>query len=276
MPENLQDRVTLSNGVRIPWLGFGVFLMEPGEETKQSVRVALETGYRSLDTAAIYGNEESVGQGIRNSGIPREDIFITTKVWNSDLGFEQTLKAFDTSCRKLNVETIDLYLIHWPVKGRYLEAWKALEKLYREGLVCAIGVSNFQIHHLQDILAVCQDKPVVNQVEFHPLLQQPELRRFCTENGIQLEAWAPLMQGHGMDHPLLVEIGGKYGKSPAQVLIRWDLQKEVVTIPKSVTPSRILENTQVFDFELSPEDLARIDALDEGQRFGADPDNFNF
>ena len=276
MVNSLKDYVVLKNGTRMPWLGFGVFQMQPGMETEQSVRIALETGYRSLDTAAIYGNEESVGQAIQTSDVSREEIFITTKVWNSDLGFEQTLKAFDICRINLNVETIDLYLIHWPVKGRYVEAWKALEKLYQEGLVRAIGLSNFQIHHIKDILSVCHVEPMINQVVFHPLLQQPKLHQFCVENEIQVEAWAPLMQGHGMNHPTLIEIGGKYGKSPAQVLIRWDLQKEVVTIPKSITPHRILENSKVFDFELSPEDVALIDALDEGRRFGADPDNFNF
>jgi diketogulonate reductase-like aldo/keto reductase len=250
--------------------------MQPGGETEGSVRVALETGYRSLDTAAIYGNEESVGQAIRQSGVPRQDIFITTKVWNSDLGFEQTIKAFDVSRKKMDVDMIDLYLIHWPVKGRYVEAWRGLEKLYQDGLVRAIGVSNFLVHHLRDILAVCEIRPMLNQVEYHPLLRQPELHRFCIDNQIQLEAWAPLMQGQGMNHPLLVDIGAKHKKSPAQVLIRWDLQKEVVTIPKSITPHRILENSQVFDFELSAADMARIDALDEGKRIGADPDNFDF
>lgn len=276
MAKNIRDYATLNNGVQIPWLGFGVFQMEPGAETETSARIALESGYRSLDTAAIYGNEESVGKAIRASGLPRETIFVTTKVWNADLGFEQTIKAFDVSRRKLDLDVIDLYLIHWPVKGRYVEAWGALEKLYQDGKVRAIGVSNFLIHQIQDILAACQVKPMLNQVEYHPLLRQPELHHFCIENMIQMEAWAPLMQGQGMTHPIILNIGEKYGKSPAQILIRWDLQKKVVTIPKSSTPHRIVENTKVFDFELTPEDMGRIDELDEGRRVGPDPDNFNF
>lgn len=272
---NLIDCTTLNNGVQMPWLGFGVFQMEPGEETERSVKTALRAGYRSLDTASIYGNEASVGKAIQESGLRRADLFITTKVWNSDLGHESTLKAFDRSLKKLQMDYLDLYLIHWPVVDRYLEAWRAMEKLYADGVVRAIGLSNFLVHHIEDILEVCEVRPSVNQIEFHPLLRQKSLHDFCIENQIQLEAWAPLIQGEGLRHPTIVELSKKYRKTPAQILIRWDLQHEVVTIPKSSTPSRIVDNVNVFDFAISAEDMGLIDALDENRRIGPDPDNFD-
>lgn len=201
---------------------------------------------------------------------------MTTKVWNTDQGYETTLKAFDASLKKLGFDYVDLYLVHWPVKGKYKETYKALEKLYKDGYVRAIGVSNFQIHHLQDVLADCEIKPMVNQVEYHPRLTQKELQAFCRENGIQLEAWSPLMRGEILTEPTIVEIGKKYGKTPAQVVLRWDLQHGVVTIPKSVTPARIKENANLFDFSLTAEEMKQIDALNLNKRIGADPDNFNF
>ena len=225
---------------------------------------------------AFYENEEGVGQAIRESGIPREQVFVTTKVWNTDQGYETTLKAFDASLKKLGFDYVDLYLVHWPVKGKYKETYKALEKLYKDGYVRAIGVSNFQIHHLQDVLADCEIKPMVNQVEYHPRLTQKELLTFCRENGIQLEAWSPLMRGEILTEPTIVEIGKKYGKTPAQVVLRWDLQHGVVTIPKSVTPARIKENADIFDFSLTDEEMKQIDALNLNKRVGPDPDNFNF
>lgn len=240
------------------------------------MRTALEIGYRHIDTAAFYENEEGVGQAIRESGIPREQVFVTTKVWNTDQGYETTLKAFDASLKKLGFDYVDLYLVHWPVKGKYKETYKALEKLYKDGYVRAIGVSNFQIHHLQDVLADCEIKPMVNQVEYHPRLTQKELLTFCRENGIQLEAWSPLMRGEILTEPTIVEIGKKYGKTPAQVVLRWDLQHGVVTIPKSVTPARIKENADIFDFSLTDEEMKQIDALNLNKRVGPDPDNFNF
>lgn len=276
MINSLNDCATLENGIEIPWLGFGVFQMKSGSETELSVRTALQAGYRSIDTAAIYANEASVGNGIKESGIPRENIFLTTKVWNTDQRNGSTLKAFNESMKKLQTDYIDLYLIHWPVRGCYVDTWKALEKLYKEGVVRAIGVSNFQIHHLKDILAVCEVKPALNQVEFHPELRQLGLHKFCVENHIQLEAWAPLGQGRALSNPIIVELGKKYGKTPAQILIRWDLQSGVVTIPKSSTPHRIVENSQVFDFTLSAEDIARIETLNKDRRIGPDPDNFDF
>ena len=276
MISNITDCTVLNNDLAMPWLGFGVFLMEPGEETELAVRRALDAGYRSIDTAAIYKNETSVGKAIRESGIPREELFITTKLWNSDQGYDTALKAFEESMNKLQLEVLDLYLIHWPVVGKYIESWKALEKLYQDGRVRAVGLSNFKIHHIEDILAMCEVTPVLNQVEFHPRLRQADLHNFCIQNQIQLQAWAPLMQGKAFDIPEIQEIARKYGKSPAQILIRWDLQHEVVTIPKSITPHRIIENTQVFDFQISEEDMASIDALNQDKRVGPDPDHIDF
>ncbi|HZG17565.1 MAG TPA: aldo/keto reductase [Candidatus Bathyarchaeia archaeon] len=275
MAQPLLESTTLNNGVKLPWLGLGVWRVKEGDEVISSVKHAIQSGYRSIDTAAVYGNEEGVGQAIKESGVAREELFITTKVWNSDQGYESTLQAFETSRKKLGLEYIDLYLIHWPVKGKYVETWKALEKLYKDGLVRAIGVSNHQIHHLQDIMEASEIVPAVNQVEFHPLLTQKELLGFCKDKGIQLEAWSPLMQGN-LDVPLLAELAEKYQKTPAQIVLRWDLQNGVVTIPKSITPHRIEENSNIFDFTLSAEDMEKIDALNQNKRFGSDPDNFNF
>jgi diketogulonate reductase-like aldo/keto reductase len=276
LAKHLQDVTVLHNGVKMPWLGLGVWKAKEGEEVKQAVRWALEAGYRSIDTAAIYRNEEGVGKALKESGVSREEVFVTTKVWNADQGYETTLKAFEESRRRLGLEYIDLYLIHWPVKGKYKETWKALEKLYKDGYVRAIGVSNFQVHHLQDVMADAEIKPMVNQVEFHPYLTQKELLAFCREHQIQLEAWSPLMQGEVVNVPLIRELAEKYGKTPAQIVLRWDLQHGVVTIPKSVKKERILENAAVFDFELSAEDMTKLDALNRNHRFGPDPDNFDF
>ncbi|MGW7761545.1 aldo/keto reductase [Bacillus velezensis] len=280
MTTHLQAKATLHNGVEMPWFGIGVFKVDEGAELVNAVKTALVHGYRSVDTAAIYGNEEGVGEGIRQglqeAGLKREDIFVTSKVWNADLGYEETLKAFDTSLEKLGLDYLDLYLIHWPVEGKYIDAWRALETLYRDGRIKAIGVSNFQIHHLKHLMKETEIKPMINQVEYHPRLTQKELLAFCTEQGIQLEAWSPLMQGQLLDHPVLQEIAEKYGKSAAQVILRWDLQNGVITIPKSTKKHRIEENANVFDFELSADDMKRIDDLNENLRVGPDPDNFDF
>ncbi|MGX9706060.1 aldo/keto reductase [Laceyella tengchongensis] len=278
--KNLQDTTTLHNGVKMPWFGIGVFKVEEGPELVHAVKTAIQYGYRSIDTAAIYENEAGVGQGIREgikeTGISREELFVTSKVWNSDLGYESTIKAYEASLNKLGLEYLDLYLIHWPVEGKYKEAWRALETLYKEGRVKAIGVSNFHIHHLEDLMEDAEIKPMVNQVEYHPRLTQKDLKAFCREYGIQLEAWSPLMQGQLLDHQVLKEIANKYGKSPAQVILRWDLQNGVVTIPKSTKAHRIAENAQVFDFELTKEEMERIDGLNQNKRVGPDPDNFDF
>jgi diketogulonate reductase-like aldo/keto reductase len=278
--QNLQSTTTLHNGVKMPWFGLGVFKVEEGPELVHAVKAAIKHGYRSIDTAAIYGNEEGVGQAIREGladvGLSREDLFVTSKVWNADQGYETTLTAFETSLEKLGLDYLDLYLIHWPVEGKYKETWRALEALYKAGRIRAIGVSNFQIHHLQDLLKEAEIKPMINQVEYHPRLTQVELQTFCKEQGIQLEAWSPLMQGQLLDQPELQEIASQHGKSIAQVILRWDLQHGVVTIPKSIKEHRIIENAAIFDFELTAEDMDRIDALNQNHRVGPDPDNFDF
>ncbi|MEE6133487.1 MULTISPECIES: aldo/keto reductase [Bacillaceae] len=273
---NLQSTTKLANGVEMPWFGLGVFKVEDGQQVVDSVKWAINAGYKSIDTAKIYENEEGVGQAIKEAGVPREDLFITTKVWNADQGYESTLEAFETSLNKLGLDYLDLYLIHWPVEGKYKDTWRALEKLYKDGKVKAIGVSNFQIHHLEDLMKDAEVKPMVNQVELHPLLTQVELRDFCKKNDIQIEAWSPLAQGELLDNAVLKEIADKHGKSTAQVILRWDLQSEIVTIPKSVKEHRIVENASIFDFELSQDDMAKIDALNKNHRVGPDPDNFDF
>ena len=280
MAKNLQDTTTLHNGVKMPWFGLGVFKVEEGPELVNAVKTAIKHGYRSVDTAAIYGNEEGVGQGIqeglKEAGISREELFVTSKVWNADLGYESTIAAYETSLKKLGLEYLDLYLIHWPVEGKYKDAWRALETLYKEGRVKAIGVSNFQIHHLEDLMKDAEIKPMINQVEYHPRLTQKELQAFCQANSIQLEAWSPLMQGQLLDNEVIQEIANKHNKSVAQVILRWDLQNGVVTIPKSTKEHRIVENANVFDFELTKEEMEIIDGLNQNHRVGPDPDNFDF
>lgn len=275
MVNRLAESTELSNGVKMPWLGLGVWRVEEGQVVENAVRSALKIGYRSIDTAAIYGNEQGVGKAVAESGISREELFITTKVWNEDQGYDKTLKAFEESRRKLGLEYVDLYLIHWPGKDKYKDTWKALEKLYKEGLVRAIGVSNFHTHHLDNLLADAEVVPMVNQVETHPLLSQKELLQYCKEHRIQMEAWSPLMQGN-LDHPVLKEIAAAHGKSPAQIVLRWDLQNGVVVIPKSINEHRIKENSEIFDFELSAEEMEKIDGMNENKRFGSNPDEFLF
>ncbi|NHM33807.1 aldo/keto reductase [Bacillus sp. C11] len=260
----------------MPWFGLGVYKVQEGEEALKSVKAAIKAGYRAIDTAALYENEESVGQAIKESGVPREELFITTKVWNSDQRNDSVMEAFETSLKKLGLEYVDLYLVHWPVKEKYKQTWKVLEQLYKEGRVRAIGVSNFNIRQLEDLLADAEIKPMVNQVELHPLLSQPELRKYCKNQEIQIEAWAPLGQGRLLKHPVLTELAVRHNKSTAQVILRWDLQNEIVTIPKSVKEHRIIENADIFDFELSASDIEKINALNENKRFGADPETFNF
>ncbi|MHA6533453.1 aldo/keto reductase [Paenibacillus sp. BAC0078] len=267
---------TLNNGVLMPLLGLGVYQITEDKEVEDVIQKAFEEGYRSIDTAMIYENEVGVGKAIKSSGLPREEIFITTKVWNTDHGFESTLKAFELSRRKLNVDVIDLYLIHWPGKDKYIDTWRALEKLYKGGSVRAIGVCNFQIHHLEKLISASEIVPAVNQVECHPLLSQCELRKWCNEQGIQMEAYSPMMRGRLKNWPLLAELSETYGKTLAQIVLRWHIQNGVVAIPKSVTPSRIRENAQIFDFELSTSDMNRIDQMNLDLRFGVDPDQLLF
>ncbi len=272
--DSISSYTVLNNGVKMPWLGLGVYKSKEGEEVENAVKTALKIGYRSIDTAALYENERGVGKAIRDSGIPREEIFVTTKVWNDRHGYDSTLNAFEESRKKLGLEYIDLYLIHWPVPEKFKETWRALEKLYSDGLVRAIGVSNFQIHHLEELMESCEVKPAVNQVEFHPLLTQKKLLVFCKEHNIQMEAWAPLMRGGVLDAPIIKKIAEKYGKTPAQVVLRWDLQHGVVTIPKSVREERIKENSDIFDFQLTSEEMGQIDSLNQDKRTGPDPDVF--
>ncbi|MBB4824535.1 diketogulonate reductase-like aldo/keto reductase [Sporosarcina luteola] len=280
MVKHLQDTTTLHNGVEMPWLGLGVFKVQEGPEVVDAVKTAIRHGYRSIDTAAVYKNEEGVGQAIRTAleenGLKREDLFITSKVWNTDQGYDSTIEAYETSLRKLGLDYLDLYLVHWPVKGKYKETWRALEDLYKEKKVRAIGVSNFKVHHLEDLLQDAAITPMVNQVEYHPQLTQTEVKAFCEQHDIRLEAWSPLAQGQLLDNPVLSEIANTHGKSVAQVIIRWDLQNGVVTIPKSINENRIVENADVFDFQLTEDEMARINQLNEDKRVGPDPDHIDF
>jgi methylglyoxal/glyoxal reductase len=276
MSMDIQSTAELRNGVKMPWLGLGVFRAEEGKEVEQAIHDALAIGCRHIDTASVYGNEKGVGRAVRDSGLPRESIFVTTKVWNTDQGYDSTLRAFDQSVKKLGMDYVDLYLVHWPVVGKFKETWGALERLYQEGKTRAVGVSNFLEHHLRDLCNECEVVPMVNQCEFHPRLVQPELRKYCRDNKIQFEAWSPIMKGRVNDLDVVVEIAGKYGKSPAQIVLRWDLQHRVVTIPKSVHKDRIQSNAQIFDFELTPPEMALIDGLDKEERIGPHPDHIDF
>ncbi|MFD8671463.1 aldo/keto reductase [Streptomyces seoulensis] len=268
--------ITLNNGVRMPQLGFGVFQV-PDDETAEAVGHALRAGYRSVDTAAIYGNERGVGRAIAESGIARDELFVTTKLWNDDQGHDSTLTAFDASLDRLGLDHVDLYLIHWPtpVRDRYLDTWRALERILAEGRARAIGVSNFQVPHLRRLMEHSGIVPAVNQIELHPALQQAELRAFHAEHGIATEAWSPLAQGAVLGDEAILSAARAHGVTPAQVVIRWHLQTGNIVIPKSVTPERIRQNLDVFGFRLSDAELDAIAALDRGLRTGPDPDTLN-
>lgn len=276
MRGSIKDRATLNNGTGIPWLGLGVYGLDDGPEVHQTVLRAFDLGYRSIDTASIYKNERGVGRAIRESGIPREEIFLTTKVWNDDQRNERTLAAFEDSLDRLQAEYVDLYLVHWPVAGRYKQTWRDMERICRSGRAKAIGVSNFTERHLEDLLSDSEIAPAVNQVEFHPRLVQPSLLEYCRRHDIQVEAWSPLMHGKVVKEPAVIELAEKHSRTPAQIVLRWDLQHGVATIPKSGNPDRLAENARLFDFELPQEDMRRLDALDEGRRVGQDPDNVDF
>ncbi|WP_091609100.1 aldo/keto reductase [Maribacter dokdonensis] len=273
---DLTGSFTLHNGVQMPYLGLGTYQSDNDQEVVNAVKSALEIGYRHIDTAAIYKNEEGVGKGIRESGIDRKEIFLVSKVWNEDQGYDETLKAFDASLKRLGVDYLDLYLIHWPVSGKYKETWRALEYLYAQKKIKAIGVSNFLKHHLEDILQDCKVVPMVNQMEFHPHLVQQDLIDFCAAKGIQYESWSPFMQGKVFELDICADLAKKYNKSVAQIILRYNLQKGIIAIPKSVHAKRIVANAEIFDFELSSEDISFLDGLETGERIGPDPDNFNF
>jgi len=273
---DIQGTVTLSNGVKMPYLGLGVFKSRDGDEVMNAVTYALESGYRHIDTAAVYKNEAGVGEAIKKHHIGRSEVFITSKVWNSDQGYDSTIKAFYESLERLGTDYLDLYLVHWPVAGKFKDTYRALETLYNEGKVKAIGVSNFLAHHLDELLESAKIRPMVNQIEYHPHLTQPNLIQKCLELNIRPEAWSPLMQGQIFDIKELQKLTNKYDKNVAQIVLRWNLQKGIITIPKSVNKQRIQSNANIFDFEISDEDIKTIDHLNQDQRIGPDPDNFNF
>lgn len=264
--------VTLNNGIEMPRLGFGVFQV-PDDETRAAVSTALEAGYRSIDTAAVYGNERGTGQALADSGIARDELFVTTKLWNSEQGYDSTLAAFDASLDKLGLDHVDLYLIHWPTpaKDTYLDTWRAFEEIYASGRARAIGVSNFLPEHLERVVAAGGTVPAVNQVELHPALQQRDIQAANAAHGVVTEAWSPLAQGSLLSEDTLTRIADRLGRTPAQVVLRWHLQQGRVVIPKSVTPSRIAENIALFDFELTGDDLAAVDALERDGRVGPHP-----
>jgi 2,5-diketo-D-gluconate reductase A len=269
--------ITLNNGVTIPQLGFGTFQIDP-KDTKQAVLTALETGYRHIDTAEMYHNEQQVGEAVRESGVDREEIFVTSKLSNRYHARDDALSAFDQTMKDLGLDYLDMFLVHWPMPdvGDYVETWKAMEEIHKSGRVKVIGVSNFQRRHLRRLFDETSTVPAVNQIEVHPYLAQDDLRAFNRQNGIETEAWSPIAQGKVLDDPVLTRIAEKHGKSSAQVTLRWHLQRGDIVFPKSVTPSRVKENFEVFDFELGDDEMREITGLDRNERIGADPDTFNW
>jgi diketogulonate reductase-like aldo/keto reductase len=267
----LSTTVTLPEGVGMPIFGLGVWQSAAGAETHDAVAEALRVGYRLVDTAAAYRNEADVGAAVRESGLPRGAIFVTTKLWNADHGYDRALRAIDASLARLGLEQVDLYLVHWPVEGLRSESWRAMERILADGKARAIGVSNYSVRHLEELLAKATVAPAVNQVELSPFLQQRELRAYCARHGIRVEDYAPLVRAQRMDHPAVVGIARKHGRTPAQVLLRWSLQHDLVVIPKSVRPARIRENAGALGFALAAEEMAALDGLDEGYRTCWDP-----
>ena len=271
MNKDINSKIKMNNGVEIPQFGLGVYLTKSGNECINAVTWALEIGYRHIDTAKAYGNEKEVGEAVRNSGIKREDIFITTKLWNEDHGYGYALKAFDKSLKTLNVDYIDLYLIHWPVKGKRKDTWKAFEKIYESGYCKSIGVSNYMINHLEELFSYANIIPVINQVEFSPYNYQKDLLDVCNKNKILLEAYSPLTRMKKLDDPKVLPIAKKYGKTVAQILLRWAIEHDIVVIPKSARKERIIENANIFNFSLDKDDMKILDNLDEGFRTAWDP-----
>jgi len=270
---NIQSTVKLNNDVRMPILGLGVYQSPPGRVTRNAVNFALRIGYRHVDTARIYGNEADVGEAVRESGVPREDLFVTTKLWNSDQGYDSTLRAFEGSLKRLGLDYLDLYLVHFPVPDVRKESWRAMEALLKKGRCRAIGVSNFTIRHLEELIEESHVIPFVNQIEFHPFLYQKELLKYCQRKGIQVEAYSPLARGERLKHPRIISLATKYSKTPAQLMIRWGIQRGLVVIPKSTREERIRENSQVFDFDISDDDMRSLDSLNEDLRLNWDPTN---
>lgn len=263
--------VLLRGGVALPRVGLGVFRTPRGQTTREIVGEALRRGYRHIDTARVYGNEADVGVAVRESGLPRGEVFVTTKLWNDEQGYDSTLSAFDASLERLGLEQVDLYLLHWPVPGKRLESWRALERLKAEGRVRAIGVSNFMVHHLEELLASAHEPPSVNQVEVSPFLQQRDVRALCAKHGIVVEAYSPLTKGARLAHPELLRVARAVGRTPAQVLLRWGLEHGLVVLPKTTNPDRLTENLGALDFRLGAAELAALDALEEGLATGWDP-----
>jgi diketogulonate reductase-like aldo/keto reductase len=267
----LASAVHQNDGTAMPLLGFGTYQIPDGGACYRAVRHALDVGYRHIDTAAFYGNEEDVGRAVRDSGLARADLYVTTKLWNSDQGYDSALRAFERSLKRLGLDYVDLYLVHWPEPGKRADSWRALEEIRKRGHCRSIGVSNYTVRHLEELLRSAQVMPVNNQVEFSPFLYQRKLLEFCAAKGISLTAYCPLTHGEKLDHPAIAQIGAKYGKTGAQVLLRWALQHNVVAIPKSARNERIEENAALYDFELDANEMARLDALDEDYRTTWDP-----
>lgn len=272
------EKVKLNNGVEMPWIGLGVFRIEDNKEAERVVETALRVGYKHIDTAMYYHNEEAVGKAIRNSGIPREEIFVTTKMWNADQRSGKVKEAFEASLKRLNIDYIDLYLIHWPVEGKYVETWKKFEEIYQTGKVKAIGVSNFKQHHLETLAKESTITPAVNQIELHPYLIQENDLSYCKKAGIRTEAWSQFAANQTglFDEKILVDLSDKYAKSPAQIILRWDYQRGVVTIPKSANENRMKQNLDIFDFSLTDEEIKNINSLNKNFRVGPDPDHVDF
>lgn len=279
MINSLNDRIILNNGTKMPGLGLGVYQI-PDEDTSKIVADGIKAGYRLIDTAQIYGNEEGTGKGIKEgltqTGLNREDIFVTSKIWNDHLTYDQTVAEFNDSLKKLGLDYLDLYLIHWPGDNSFKESYQALEDLYKAGKIKAIGVSNFKIHHLKELMEYADITPVLNQVESHPRMSQNELREYAAANDIKIQAWSPLMQGQILKDETLQKIADKYNKSVAQVILRWDIQRDVMLVVKSVRPERMASNADVFDFSLDDEDMKTINDMNQNLRVGPDPDDFDF